>query len=374
MSVYIVVMRLLDRYLLRQIITAMVFAVIILTAILVLGNIFRKLLDLLVDQVAPLETVVSFIAYVIPASSVYTIPWGFLTAVLLVFSRMSAENELLAMRTSGLSYLRIAAPVFILAGLLSLFCLWINVEVAPKAQERLQSSILSVATDNPVALFGSEQVIDQFPNKKIYVGRREGNRLFNLHVFELNEKSQPVRVISAREGELIADKKQRAMIMRLKDATFEQHDAADPGDFEKLRHGIRMAEVPIVVSLQEMYEKNQARRTLTVMTVEELMNQMDDSDGKRTKALTEFHKRFSFSLACLTLAAVGVPLGITTQRRETSAGFGMSLLVAFGYFMFIEIANSLRDNASARPHLIMWLPNILGLGLGIWLFTRLAKR
>jgi lipopolysaccharide export system permease protein len=288
---------------------------------------------------------------------------------------MSAENELLAMRTGGLSYLRICLPVLIVAGLLSLFCLWINVEVAPRAQERMQNSILSVATDNPVALFGSEQVIDQFPNKKIYVGRREGNKLYNLHVFELNERSQPIRVISAKEGTLTADHAQRAMIMRLKDATFEQYDAEDPTDLDKMRHGIRMNEVPIVVSLEELYQKNQARRTLTVMSVKELMNQVDNKNKNRgTKALTEFHKRFSFSLACLTLAVVGIPLGITTQRRETSAGFGVSLLVAFGYFMFIEVANSLRDNALARPHLIMWLPNILGLALGIWLFSRLAKR
>ncbi len=369
-------MRLLDRYVLHQILTTTFFAVVILTAILVLGNIFQKLLDLLVDQRAPLETVVSFISYVVPASSVYTIPWGFLTAVLLVFSRFSAENELLAMRTGGLSYTRICLPVFALAGVLSLFCLWINIEVSPRAQERMRNSILNIATQNPVALFGNEQVIDEFPNKKIYVGRREGNRLFNLHVFDLNEKSQPIRVIYAKEGELTADHDRRAMIMRLKDAYFEQYDLEDPTRLDKMRHGIRMAEVPIVVSLQEMYEKNQARRTLTVMTVKELLDQMENKKDKSkgTKALTEVNKRFSFSFACLTLAIVGVPLGITTQRRETSAGFGVSLLVAFGYFMFIEIANSLRDNASAQPHLIMWLPNVLGVVLGVWLFKRLGKR
>ncbi len=368
-------MRLLDRYVLKQVLVAGAFAVLILTAILVLGNIFRKLLDLLVDQRAPLDAVLTFIAYVIPASSVYTIPWGFLTAVLLVFSRMSAENELLAMRASGLGFTRICMPVFILAAALSLLCLWINTEVAPKAQERMKSAILNIATENPISLFGSEQVIDEFPNRKIFVGRKEGNRLYNLHVFELDDKARPVRVIEAAEGALEPDTEQRAMIMRLFNARFEQYDEETPEDLDKMRHGIRMAEVPIMISLQELYEKNQQRRGFSSMTAKELLDEFESrKSDQRTKARTEFNKRLSFSFACLTLALIGVPLGITTQRRESSAGFGVSLVVAFAYFMFIEIANSLRDNASAYPHLIMWLPNVVGLALGGWLFWRLSRR
>ena len=66
-----------------------------------LGNVFKRLLDLLVNNDAPLDLILSFIAYILPFSLTFTIPWGFLTAVLLVFGRLSAENELIAWRSSG---------------------------------------------------------------------------------------------------------------------------------------------------------------------------------------------------------------------------------------------------------------------------------
>src|SRR5438477_10380656 len=80
--------RLLDRYIGRQLLVTAIFAVAVLSVVLVLGNIFKKLLDLLVNQNAPASLIFSFIAYVLPFSLTFTIPWGFLTAVLLVFGRL----------------------------------------------------------------------------------------------------------------------------------------------------------------------------------------------------------------------------------------------------------------------------------------------
>lgn len=367
--------RILDRYLTGQLLTAAGFAILLLTAILVLGNIFKQLLDLLVNQEVPIETVLAFIGFVIPASSVYTIPWGFLTAVLLVFSRLSAENELLSMRTAGLSYARICAPVFALGAVLSLLCLWVNLEVAPRAQERMKNAIFSIATGNPAALFGSDQVIEDFPNRKIYVTEKKGDELFDIHVFEHNDRYEIIRTVFAKKGRLETDMENRAVKMRLFDARFEIYDQEDPRNLDKLRKGITMRETTISISLEELYRKNQQRRALSSLTLQELKAQLRAQDGdQNTRTLTEMNKRYSFSMACLTFALVGIPLGITTQRRETSAGFGVSLVVAFSYFLFIEVANSLRDNPEMKPYLFMWLPNVVFLVIGAWLFARLSRR
>src|SRR4029453_4048013 len=94
-------MKLLDRYVGRQVLTTSVFGVAILSVVLVLGNIFKQPLDLLVNHNAPLELILSFIGYILPFSLTFTIPWGFLTAVLLAFGKMSAENELGALGSAG---------------------------------------------------------------------------------------------------------------------------------------------------------------------------------------------------------------------------------------------------------------------------------
>src|SRR6476660_2027211 len=104
-------MKIIDRYISRQLIVSLIFAIAVLSFVLVLGNIFRKLLPLLVNHDLPVEYVIGFIAYVLPFSLIFTIPWGLLTGVLLVFGRLSADNELTALRSNGISIGRICVPL-----------------------------------------------------------------------------------------------------------------------------------------------------------------------------------------------------------------------------------------------------------------------
>jgi len=94
----------------------------------------------------------------------------------------------------------------------------------------------------------------------------------------------------------------------------------------------------------------------------------------RSEAITEYNSRFSFSLACFTLALVGICFGITAQRRETSAGFVLSLIVGILYFAFIMLGALLKDKPEYHPQLWVWLPNVLFGAMGLLLFWRLQRR
>src|SRR3954469_15313423 len=133
-------MKIIDRYMGRQLVVNLVFAIAVLSFVLVIGNIFRKLLPLLVNHDLPMEYLIGFIAYVLPFSLIFTIPWGLLTAVLLVFGRLSADNELIALRSNGLSIARICIPLAVVAIACLTVCLWLNVQVAPAAQEKLRAT------------------------------------------------------------------------------------------------------------------------------------------------------------------------------------------------------------------------------------------
>ncbi len=377
-------MRILDRYIGSAVLVTSMFAIGVLSLVLVLGNVFKRLLDLLVNHDVPLDFILSFIAYVLPFSLSFTIPWGFLTAVLLVFGKLSAENELTAMRALGIGIPRIALPVIGLAVLFSLICLYINVEVAPRAHEKMRIAIYEMATSNPIALFGSDQVIEEFPGRKIYVGSKNGQDLNNIFVYEVDERNTPRRVIFAHRGRIEADSggktassENMEIRMRLFDARFEQADEETPRLMSQLRHGITMQEGVLSISLKELHEKNQKRRGLSSMTLEELNARLDRGGNKaevESATRTEVNKRFSFSLACFAFALIAVPFGITAQRRETSIGFAFSLAIAFVYFLFIIVADTFRDKPGMYPDLLVWTPNILFIGLGLFLFWRLSRR
>ena len=219
---------------------------------------------------------------------------------------------------------------------------------------------------------GSDQVIEEFPEKKIYVERKEGQRLSNILVYELSERGDPMRVIQARRGELEADLPNKQIIMHLSDLRYEERDSGAPHDLSKIRQGITMKEVPFPISLEALYEKNTRRRGLPQMTLRELLKIKDGAQV--TASRTEANKRFSFSLASFAFALVGVPLAITAHRKETSVGFLFSLMVAFVYFFFIIIADTVRNNPKFHPELLIWAPNLVFISLGAFLFYRMAKR
>src|ERR1700749_4692656 len=119
-------MRLIDRFISRELIVNILFAIFVLSLVLVVGNIFRKLLPLLVNHDVPVEYLLTFIAYILPFSLIFTIPWGMLTAILLVFGRLSADNELIALRANGVSITRLCIPLAVLAVISTAICLWLN--------------------------------------------------------------------------------------------------------------------------------------------------------------------------------------------------------------------------------------------------------
>jgi lipopolysaccharide export system permease protein len=368
-------LKILDRYLLTSLAVATLLGVSMLSLVLVLGNVFKEMLDLLINHNVPLETVLGFVAFVLPFSMTFTIPWGFLTAVLLVFGRLSADNEIIALRANGVSFPRVFVPVVFMAILLVGVCFWINTDVAPRAQYSMLNSLFHIATSNPASLFQPDEVVDQFPDRRIYVGGRDGDLMKNLVVVELDDKGSTSKVVFAKTGTLTTDVDNHRLMLRVKDANFEQRDAKDPGNVNLVRQGITMREGVFPMSLQKLLDQKKRGKPLSSHTLSELYEVISNPNAPRRLAYqVEISKRFSLSLAALSFALIAVPLGITAHRKETSVGFALSLVIAFGYFFLIIIADTLHDNARAIPVLLVWLPNLLFTGIGIWLFSRLARR
>lgn len=364
-------MKLIDRYILRQLFVTATFAIAVLSLVLVLGKIFKELLDLLVNHEVPIQYILTFIAYILPFSLTFTIPWGFLTAVLLVMGKMSAENELVALRSIGVSMVRVSTPLLVLAVIACSICLWINLEVAPQAQERMRSTIFQIATSNPLAMFNSDEVIDEFPDHKIYVEKKQGTKLENLLLYEYSNDDEPIRVITAGSGEIKTDLKNQQVLLKLYDAHYEGRNQEDPGDLDKIQQGITMGEVVLPISLRELYEKNRKRQSMGQETLRQLLSR---DDASKTAARLEVSRRFSLSFASLAFALIGVPLAITAHRRETSIGFFFSIVIAFVYFFFIILANMAKNNPALHPEWLIWAPNVVFIGLGLFLFYRLGRR
>lgn len=366
--------RILDRYIGGQILGTTLFGVFVLCLVLVLGNIFKEVLPRLVDKTVTFEYFFKFVLYVLPFSLVFTIPWGFLTAVLLVYGRLSADSELVSLRMAGISMTRLSAPVIGIALLFSIFCLWINISIAPRAKTAIEGMIFDMAARNPEAILVPDQVISAFPGNIIYFREKEGETMKDVTIFETDGEHTATKFVHAKEGEMNADLEKLQMNFAMKDLYL----AATAGD----QYTGKMTEILAGKSELPPYDLSKLhkrRLKAAALTNGEIVAYLEGRDGRvleksqRNPFRVELSKRYSFSLACITFCLVGIPLGVTAQRRETAAGFVISLALASAYFIFIIVGDTF-NNQKILPHILIWLPNVLFLALGFVLFRRLNRR
>lgn len=368
-------MKIITRYVLRSALTATLYAVVVLSVVLVFGNIFKQALDLLINRNVPAGYLLFFMACVLPFSLTFTVPWGFLTSILLVLGRMSADHETVALRACGLSLLRTFSPLIWAGAALSLFCLWLNATVNPRAELAMRQSLADMARSNPDSLFVAGEVIDEFGGKKIFVRSKKKDLLIGVTVFEEDEKAVPLTITHASRGKVGVSPDGQALVLDLWDARVEMREKTNSIDFSQIRYGTSVRQVSANIPLQDLAAGLLSRPLRTYELTELFGFLADRPEGMtRTAVQTEISKRFSLGFASLAFALIAIPLGIVAQRRETSAGFGLSMLVAFSYFLFVELANNVRDNAAAYPYLILWIPNVLFLAWGGWLLLRLDRR
>lgn len=368
-------MRISDRYIGSQVLVGTLYAVAVLGVVLVLGNLFKQLQPLLVDSGAPLELVARFVISVLPVSLMYTVPWGFLSAVLLVFRKLSSNQEITSFRVAGVGLPRLSAPVFVIGAALSCLSLWLNTRVVPNSKADLLQLLFEQAVRDPASLLKPGVVQGDFGGgeyKKLLVEGRDGDWVegFNAYLFpDEGKEGGQVTYVHAKRAALSAKQEVGQLRLKLEDAYFETRDKN--GGIDTALAGYVE---PLVIDLKKLDERKPKGSAMSNDEIRhELATNPALSTGRRVKMQSEITTRYSLSMACLAFAFVAVPLGMQSRRRDTSAGLVMSLLIGAGYFLFVMLADNIKTDASLAA-LVLWTPNILCVVLGIFLFRRARFR
>ena len=402
-----VVMKTIDRYILKQLISVTFLGVLSLTMLLLLGQLFKELHSLLVESGAPPTIVIDFILQVIPFSLTFSVPWGFLTAVLLVYGRLAADNELTSMRMAGLSLWRLSAPAIGMGVALSALCYYINIEVAPKGKNAMSDLVKEAAMSNPRNLLNSSQSMTKLDKVQLYIEHREGDELKGLHVYPVDKGASmgsdfdAIHAESAVIGDF--DLKSRLLCLTLKNARIERSGGPltdmpaiavmplrvhiplkntrklKPNRFTNSEISYVLDHIKTTLQLEmarlERYEDNASVKPAFPCARQLWADVRKDvsyyNSAMRSKKnvlafQTEGVQRASFACACIVFSLIGVPLAITARRKDTSTGFAMGILVAAVYFMALVFCELSRKASGITPYIVLWIPNVLCIAYAVW--------
>jgi len=367
--------------------------VAVFTLVLLLGNVLKEVLSLLVNGQASLSVVAEAVGLLVPFVWVFALPMGMLTATLLIFGRFSADQELTAVRASGVSLLSLISPVLLLSVALCLVSALVNMEIAPRCRVAYKSILDTVHVELSNVLVPEGRFIRDFPGYIFYVRKNRGGALEDVMVFRLKDQTNVDLMVRAPRGTLEVDA-DRVVTLKLEDTKIVAmiEGVAEPGT------GAWTLTAPM-----KKEKRTSGHPKISDMTFNQLRAELDDMErriewpleyrrlgpeqlrakkkdlGKAlakereemtTPVRVAMHEQISFSFACFGFTLVGIPLGIRVHRRETNIGFFIALILVAVYYSFVMIGQSLDTSPQYVPHLIVWFPNFLFQAVGAVLLWR----
>jgi lipopolysaccharide export system permease protein len=358
-------MRILDRYILREFVVALSMALLFFMAIFVVVDLFEKM-DTFIDYNATPVSVIQFYLYGIPYIIVLVLPVAMLLACLLTFGQMARRNELIAMRVSGVDFLRTVAPVLVLALLFSGFSLAMGELVVPACNKAKENVLRTDIKKMPAATTTRRANVN-------YLGA--GGRIFLIKLYDSVEKSMREVVIQEFGSNTLE---------RRIDAARAQWDGTEwvfyDGMIRSFEGGEEHASqfstltIPGLKERPEDFSKQEAEPDeMNFVQLLRYVNRVRESGGRIQKYLVELQMKLAFPLTNVIVTLVGVSLSNRVRRGTLALGFGLSLLISFTYYGFLKTGQALGHSGALPPFVAAWMGNVFFGGLGIYLLTK-ARR
>lgn len=360
----------LHRYLLRQTLATCLLTIATFTLVLLMGNVLRTVFDLLAAGSLTLLDAAYSIGLLIPFALSFALPIGLLTASLLVFSRLSVDQELTAIRAGGISLVAAISPILLLSVVMTGLSATLNMEVAPRCRVAFNDLVDRLSRRNPAAFIGEGRYVN-LGNLTLYAREVRSNRLTDVLIFGTTNvvtDGIPTQVrnldVWAPEAELIIGTNGYPEFLSLKRVQGLRLVGTE------WQSGFLPEHTERILGYSPSGSKS---RKLSLMTHPELRAELARRREEGVPigpVLVHLNKQIAFAFACLAFPLVGIPLGIRVQRRETNIGVAIALVLLALYYSFVILGHAFETRSEFHPHLLFWVPNIAFQLIGMFLIWR----
>lgn len=364
-------MRILDRYIIREIILPFLIALVVLTFVLIIPFIIDLAEQLIAKGVA-WPTVLRLMGTLVPASLGLTIPMALLIAILVALGRLSGDREVVVMMACGISPYRLLRPVALVATLAAATTLWVMLEAIPDANQTHREITLRIVADRAEGQVRPREFFADFPDIVLYV-RQIATTGGWQDVFAADTKNaaQPI-IYLARRGRMIVNRQAQTIEMVLEDGARHATNVRDPAGYEMAR----FERLILALDPQRVFPRTGLARGYREMTIAELQERITELQGQNQPfhaPVIEIHKKFSIPVACFVFAIVAVGLGVSNRKDGKLASFVLGIAVIFIYYVVMFMAQAMTKGALIPAWLSMWVPNLVLGAAGIVLLVSRSR-
>ncbi|WP_047487505.1 LptF/LptG family permease [Terriglobus sp. TAA 43] len=363
-------MRILTKYILREVLSHALLGGVLFTFVLFMRDL-GHILELLVRGSASLQAVADVFFYTLPTTLILTIPMTVLVGILLGLSRLSADSEITAMRAAGVGVLHFVGIVSIAAGFGLALGLFNSLYVAPRSAAALLRLEDSLKTQQAGFEVQPRVFYEDFKNYVLYVQNTRPGQGASLwqHVFLADLTNPATPRVTTAEDAVVLPAPGNELRLHFRDGTKHETSPKDPNQYDIST--FTETDTPIQIGSQEDLKLGHADTPLVAMSATELWQRRHEEQGRTY--MIEWNKRLSYPVACIVLMLVGVPLGLSSRRGGKSTGFVLTVALVFVYYFFSSIGVAMAKQGKIAPVVGVWAANVVFAAVGIVLLRQMSR-
>jgi lipopolysaccharide export system permease protein len=362
-------MRILDKYILKELAGPFFFGIAAFSSVFIGTNTLFRIAQYVTKYGASLISVFKLFIYSLPGIVVLTFPMSMLLASLLAFGRLSGSSEITAMRSGGISFYRLAAPVLIAALGVSMLAMVFNELLVPQSKVAYDNVVRYEIQNNNQPKSQEHIVIKDIDNGQL-------KRLTYARKF--NEGTQTMQTVTVQEF----DKDRLTRVENADKAVWQSNswvmyngvinDLSEAGSVERTMR-FNQQVMPIDKTPQAIGREQKEPEEMTIKELKQHIKALEHEFVQTNEYKMELYQRITIPLACFIFALIGTPLGLQPQRSSSSIGLGLSIIIIFIYYGIMTISKAFGEGGTIPPLIAAWIPNTIAMIVGIYLVRRAAR-
>jgi lipopolysaccharide export system permease protein len=360
------------RYVFKEMIPPFVINLMFFTFVFLMVEML-KVTNMVVNYNVGVFTVLIMLAYSTPYFLTYIIPMSIMIAVLLTFLRLSGDNEIIALKTSGMSIYGLLPPAMFFCLLGCLLTLFMTIYGMPWGRLSFKELTYKVVSSNLEIGLKDRTFNDSFEDVVLYVNKIDSLTKELQDIFIEDKRTQDiVSTVVAPRGKLFKEPDEYIYHLLLFNGVLYQVDVKNRStnyiDFEtyEIRLDIKQA-------ASRLKQGAKHRKEMSLVELRDYLKNSTRRDNRYYSTLMELHKKFSIPIACFALGLLAVPLGIQSGSTKKSFGLVLGMILFLIYYLLLTAGLVLGETGACPPVVGMWVPNIMMGGLGLYLLFKTSN-
>lgn len=366
-------MKIIDRYILREISFPFFTSLFSITFVLLIGKILQ-LMDLMVNKGVSILHIIKLIFFLMPNFLLFTIPISLLISILVGLGRLASDNEITVMKAAGISLYRLFYPIALASCAAFLTALSLSLFFVPHSNQATKNLLFAVIRQNASIGIKEKVFNDNFKGLLIYADNIPAHGKFMEGVIISDNRiiKEPATIFAER-AHLISDPESMRISLRLERGSTHAFDL-------KLRNYRKMDFSSYDINLDmeaAIAEKNRStEKGSKEMTTGELMGKIRThglDEAVKRELLVELNEKFTFPLACLVFGLLGMPIGVKIRKSAKARGLTMGIIIVLFYYLLQLGGTALTETGRISPLPGIWLPTAIFTIAGLYLLAAAAK-